>query len=648
MMGSGFHEYMSGQGLTETLAATSLEMNEQIQVRQWRDLPVVNFLSGLDQDLVDSLCEEALPDDRVRFKAYLSEKLLGIGIITAGPGFGKTTAVAAAALAMRLSLGPTACSAPSHVAITNLAERLDRTSISVSQRINNRKASQDSSRARQTFILRVFKLENEYKAFLALLKKPGSGDKAAPKIRGTPVKWTFNLSLAYWLLVLLKSPATTRRLVSDDSLALQAIQRDLDVRQDFRYVRELCANRIDYDEFSSCSQPSKDAVLKVFHRLIDAADMLCTTPSMFCNEARVAKWNAGKARAVAFDEAANMTRGDIIQVWGNDLLPCLFGGDPKQLPPAVMTREEKTAEGHVYNQLSRDATVSGLEFLQASGIPVYRLRKQLRMTKALWDMVGGIIYSDQPIVYGDQCDIHLPQYEIGRRLESYIQSQYPDVRTPAENTFSPLFIHCEGTSVFTNPVTHGKKSDDQVTVALDFASDFVKEKAVDASKVIVLAPYKDNVQLIEQRRKQEKYANLAAMRPASSIDAFQGQEADIVIVVMGTRALNPGPGFTKDPRRLNVLLTRQRCGLVMIGDINVAGSMVKPKNAKGPKLKEGEYWVCIPGKPRVKMTAKELWKVHKYLHDRGRVATIKVNVKTPQKDKTQAGQSGLVAFVERS
>lgn len=490
-----------------------------------------------------------------------------------------------------------------------------------------RKTPHDASRVRQTFVLRVFKLEHEYKAFIALLKNPGSCDRAAPKIRGTPVKWTFKISLAYWLLVLLQSPATTRRLSLDDSLALRAIQRDLNTREDFRSVRNLCANRIGYEEFSKTPQPSKDAIMKIFQRLINAADMLCTTPSMFNNEEYVSMWNKGKAKAVAFDEAANMTRGDIIQVWGNDLLPCLFGGDPKQLPPAVMTKEEKTTDGHVYNQLNRDATVSGLEFLQASGIPVYRLRKQLRMTKALWDMVGGIIYADQPIVYGDQCDINLPQFDIGRHLEAFIQEQYPEVRAPAENTSSPLFIHCDGTSVFSNPVTHGKKSEDQVVVALDFASKFVKEKNVDPSKVIILAPYKDNVQLLEQRRKQEKYANLATMRPASSIDAFQGQEADIVIVVMGTRAFNPGPGFTKDPRRLNVLLTRQRCGLVIIGDINVTGAMVKPKNAKGPKLKDGDFFVCLPGKPKMKMTAKELWKVHKYLHDRGRVATIKVNVR---------------------
>lgn len=83
MRGSGFYDYMSGRDLAETVAISSSETEKQAQVQQWRDLPVVNFLDGLSQEWADALCEEALPEDRARFKAYLSEKVLGIGIITA-------------------------------------------------------------------------------------------------------------------------------------------------------------------------------------------------------------------------------------------------------------------------------------------------------------------------------------------------------------------------------------------------------------------------------------------------------------------------------------------------------------------------------------------------------------------------------------
>ena len=47
-----------------------------------RSLPVVNLL-GTDQDYIKVLMQEALPDDRARLQTYLSERSLGLGIITA-------------------------------------------------------------------------------------------------------------------------------------------------------------------------------------------------------------------------------------------------------------------------------------------------------------------------------------------------------------------------------------------------------------------------------------------------------------------------------------------------------------------------------------------------------------------------------------
>lgn len=52
----------------------------------------------------------------------------------------------------------------------------------------------------------------------------------------------------------------------------------------------------------------------------------------------------------------------------------------------------------------------------------------------------------------------------------------------------------------------------------------------------------------------------------SSIDNYQGEEADIVIISMTRSNRNNDIGFMSDPNRLTVLLSRARDGLIMVGN----------------------------------------------------------------------------------
>lgn len=48
-----------------------------------RRLPVVNYLDIGNDEFVDALLEEALPEDRDRYRGYMSRRHLGLGLITA-------------------------------------------------------------------------------------------------------------------------------------------------------------------------------------------------------------------------------------------------------------------------------------------------------------------------------------------------------------------------------------------------------------------------------------------------------------------------------------------------------------------------------------------------------------------------------------
>jgi superfamily I DNA and/or RNA helicase len=56
-----------------------------------------------------------------------------------------------------------------------------------------------------------------------------------------------------------------------------------------------------------------------------------------------------------------------------------------------------------------------------------------------------------------------------------------------------------------------------------------------------------------------------------TIDGFQGQESDIVMISLVRSNEKNDIGFLKDYRRFNVAITRGRCQVVVIGDSSTIG-----------------------------------------------------------------------------
>jgi hypothetical protein len=83
------------------------------------------------------------------------------------------------------------------------------------------------------------------------------------------------------------------------------------------------------------------------------------------------------------------------------------------------------------------------------------------------------------------------------------------------------------------------------------------------TKVIVITPYKSQMKLLQEQIKLPKGSKARLM--ISTVDAFQGQEGDIVIVsTVRTKRV----GFVDDSQRLNVALTRAKRVLRVVGEMN--------------------------------------------------------------------------------
>jgi hypothetical protein len=116
------------------------------------------------------------------------------------------------------------------------------------------------------------------------------------------------------------------------------------------------------------------------------------------------------------------------------------------------------------------------------------------------------------------------------------------------------------------------------------------------------------------------------MPPASTVDAYQGREKPIVVVIMGTAHPKPGPGLTTNQRRLCVMLTRQKCSLVIVGDCDVGGPYSEKGGKKGKgakKAKESKFKVETVTGEQAFVDGKKLQGVHRDLLRAGRVAGLK-------------------------
>jgi len=198
------------------------------------------------------------------------------------------------------------------------------------------------------------------------------------------------------------------------------------------------------------------------------------------------------------------------------------------------------------------------------------------MADGLFDMMAKIIYPEVPLRYGDECRITVPAFDVGRDLEAFIRDTYPAVCPSPSGKLSPVFLHNPGV-VHTDKVTGSRRSHDQVIAALDFILAFTSAKDVDPGRIFILSPYA-NIPLVGKiLKKNQKYSKLMESMPEPmTVDSIQGQEHDIVVVIMGTNS-KTGPGFTADQHRLNVMLTRHKCGLVVVGDVDA----VNPPKWKG-------------------------------------------------------------------
>jgi ATP-dependent RNA/DNA helicase IGHMBP2 len=226
----------------------------------------------------------------------------------------------------------------------------------------------------------------------------------------------------------------------------------------------------------------------------------------------------------------------------------IFAGDHFQLPPTIK---------------SNDAAKQGLaQTLFEKGIKRHperssMLQVQYRMHQAIMQFSSGYFYKDQLIAHESVRD----------RLLAPDQSPVEFIDTAG----------C-GYNEAQDPETLSRYNREEADLLIKQFEKLVQEIGSDhwvANKITagVITPYRAQVDHLEKLVEASAILQpLHKLITVNTVDAFQGQERD-VIAISFVRSNNEGEvGFLADIRRTNVAMTRAKAKLIMVGDSATLGS----------------------------------------------------------------------------
>ena len=222
----------------------------------------------------------------------------------------------------------------------------------------------------------------------------------------------------------------------------------------------------------------------------------------------------------------------------------ILAGDHCQLPPTVKDPQALRAGlGHTLMQAivkNRPETVSLLKVQ-------YRMNDEIMRFSSNW-FYGGMLESAPEVKYRSILDFDTPIEWVNTEgmdcNEEFVGENYGRINKPeAELSVSQL-----------------------KTYILKIGKERFLEEKIDVG---LISPYKAQVQYLRQLiRKDNFFKPYRSAITINTVDGFQGQERDVILISL-VRANEEGQiGFLNDLRRMNVAITRARMKLIILGDVS--------------------------------------------------------------------------------
>ena len=228
----------------------------------------------------------------------------------------------------------------------------------------------------------------------------------------------------------------------------------------------------------------------------------------------------------------------------------VFAGDHCQLPPTVKSIAAlKAGLGKTLMERIVENKPEVVTLLKMQ----YRMNEEIMCFSSDW-FYGGQVESAPEVKYRSILDLDIPM--------TWIDTSEFELPEDSGMTFKEQFVGESFGRI--------NKTEAELTLlALEnYFTKIGKARILDERiDVGVISPYRAQVQYLRrQLKKKEFFKPYRHLISVNTVDGFQGQERDIILISL-VRANDDGQiGFLRDLRRMNVAITRARMKLIILGD----------------------------------------------------------------------------------
>ena len=235
----------------------------------------------------------------------------------------------------------------------------------------------------------------------------------------------------------------------------------------------------------------------------------------------------------------------------------ILAGDHCQLPPTIKSFAAlKAGLGKTLMERiveNRPETVTLLKMQ-------YRMNEEIMRFSSNW-FYGNQVESAPEVKYRSILDLDIPMTWIDTS-----EFDEPDIPEKPESPRQPLFKE----EFVGESFGRINKAEAELTLLAlqNYFQKIGKERILEERlDVGVISPYRAQVQYLRRLfKKHEFFKPYRSLISVNTVDGFQGQERDIILISL-VRSNDEGQiGFLRDLRRMNVAITRARMKVIILGD----------------------------------------------------------------------------------